>query len=139
MLNADEVEEHRQVLDVIVEWFAFEVEEYLADREAQVDTHCNEIVPLGQTEMDQDFCTRRGFRLPNEELHQQIKEEYQLQLRGKSLFEILIRFLNAPGRGTRYSILTLHENAFKLTPSHELMERLIGEIERTIAEHTPPN
>ena len=139
LLNADEVEEHRQVLDVIVEWFAFEVEEYLADREAQVDTHCNEIVPLGQTEMDQDFCTRRGFRLPNEELHQQIKEEYQLQLRGKSLFEILIRFLNAPGRGTRYSILTLHENAFKLTPSHELMERLIGEIERTIAEHTPPN
>lgn len=139
LLDTDEVYEHQQVRDIIIEWFAFEVEEYLAGREAQVDRHCNEIVPLGQTEMDQDFCTRRGFRRPSEELHQQIKDEYPLQLRGKSLFEILIRFLNAPGRGTRYSILTLHENAFKLTPSHELINRLIGEIERTIAEHTPPN
>lgn len=139
LLDTDEVDEHRQVLDSIIEWFAFEVGEHLADREAQVDRHCNEIVPLGQTEMDQGFCTRRGFRSPNAELHQQIKEEYQLQLRGKSLFQVLIRFLNAPGRGTRYSILTLHENAFKLTPSHELMDRLIGEIDRTIAAHSPPN
>ena len=90
LLNAD-VEEHRQVLDSIIEWFAFEVEEHLAEREAQVDKHCNEIVPIGKTEMDQGFCTRRGFRSPNEELHQQIKDEYQLQLRGKSLFEILTR------------------------------------------------
>ena len=139
LLNADEVDEHRQVLDSIIEWFAFEVEEYLAGREPRVDTHCNEIVSLGQTEMDQGFRTRRGFRLPNQELHQQIKDAYQLQLRGKSLFQVLIRFLNAPSRGTRYSILTLHENAFKLTPAHELMNRLIGEIERAIAGHTPPN
>ena len=139
LLNADEVDEHQQVLDAIIEWFAFEVEEHLADRSAQVDKHCNEIVPLGQNEMDQGFRNSRGFRPPDEDLHQQIKEEYQLQLRGKSLFEILIRFLNAPGRGTQYNILTLYENAFKLTPSHELMDRLIGEIERAIAEHTPPN
>ena len=139
LLNTDEVVEHQQVLASIIEWFTFEVEEHLAGREAQVDKHCNEIVPLGQTEMDQDFCTRRGFRPPSEKLHQQIQDEYQLQLRGKSLFQLLIRFLNAPGRGTPYSILTLHENAFKLTPSHELMDRLIGEIERAIAEHTPPN
>lgn len=139
LLNADEVDEHGQVLDSIVEWFAFEVEEYLAGREPRVDTHCNEIVPLGETEMDQGFRTRRGFRPPNQPLHQQIRAAYQLQLRGKLLFQVLIRFLNAPGRGTPYSILTLHENAFKLTPSHELMNRLIGEIERTIAEYTPPN
>ena len=139
LLDIDEVDEHQGVRDIIIEWFAFEVEEHLAGREPRVDTHCNEIVPLGQTAMNQGFHTRRGFRSPNEELHQQIKGAYQLQLRGKSLFQVLIRFLNAPGRGTPYSILTLHENAFKLTPSHELMNRLIGEIERTIAEHTPPN
>ena len=138
-LNADEVDEHQQVLDAIIEWFAFEVGEHLANREPQVDKHCNEIVPLGQTEMDQRFRTRRGFRLPNEELHQQIKSEYPLQLRGKSLFEILIRFLNAPNRGTTYSTSALHEIAVKKADSYELMDRLIGEIERTIAEHTPSN
>ena len=139
LLNADEVEEHQQVLTSIIEWFAFEVEEHLANKPAQVDKHCNEIVPLGETEMDQGFRNRRGFRPPDEELHQQIKDEYQLQLRGKSLFEILIRFLNAPNRRPKYRILALYEIAVKMADSHELMDRLIGEIERTIAEHTSPN
>ena len=48
LLDADEVEEHQQVLEAIIEWFAFEVEEHLACRPAQVDKHCNEIVPLGR-------------------------------------------------------------------------------------------
>ena len=32
LLNADEAKEHRQVLDSIIKWFAFEVEEHLACR-----------------------------------------------------------------------------------------------------------
>ena len=139
LLNADEVDEHRQVLDLIIEWFTFEVEEHLEGREARVDTHCNEIVPLGQTEMDPDFRTRRGFHPPSEKRYQQIKAAYQLQLRGKSLFEILVRFLNAPNRGTTYSTLALYEIAVKMTSPQPLIDRLIGEIEQKIMEHTPPN
>ena len=139
LLNVDEVDEHRQVLEAIIEWFAFEVEEHLAGREARVATHCNQVVRPGKTEMDQDFCTCRGFHPPNEALHQQIRSAYQLQLRGKSLFEVLSRFLNARNRRPKHSTLALYEIAFKMTLSHELMNRLIGEIERTIAGHTPPN
>ena len=139
LLDADEVEKHRQVLEAIIEWFAFEVEEHLACRPAQVDKHCNEIVPLGQIEMDQNFCTRRGFRPPNEELHQQIKDEYQLQLRGKTLFQILVRFLSAPRRDAKHSTSGLYEIAVKMTSPHPLIDRLIGEIERAMAEHTPAN
>ena len=139
LLNADEVDEHRQVLEVIIEWFAFEVEEYLGCRPAHVATGCNRVVPPGKTEMDQGFRQSRGFRPPSEKLHQQIKDEYQLQLRGKSLFEILIRFLNAPNRRPKYRILALYEIAVKMADSHEWIDRLIGEIEHTIAEHTPPN
>lgn len=135
LLDADEVEEHRQVLDSIIEWFAFEVEEYLAGREAQVDTHCNRVVPLGKTEMDQGFSLRRGFRLPNAELHQQIKAAYPLQLRGKSLFEILVRFLSASDREVKHSTFGLYEIAFKMTPAHKLMHRLIHEIKRTITSN----
>ena len=139
LLDADEVEEHQQVLDAIIEWFAFEVGEHLADREARVATSCNRVVPLGETEMDQGFCTRRGFRPPNEEIHQQIKDEYQLQLRGKTLFQILVRFLSAPDRDAKHSTSGLYEIAVKMTSPHPLIDRLIGEIERAIAEHTPPN
>ena len=52
LLAAEEATEHQQVLDSIIEWFAFEVEEYLEGREAQVATHCNRVVPPGKTEID---------------------------------------------------------------------------------------
>ncbi len=139
LLNADEVEEHQQVLEAIIEWFAFEVEEHLARRPAHVATGCNRVVPPGKTEMDQGFRNSRGFRSPNEEIHQQIKDEYQLQLRGKTLFQVLVRFLSAPDRDAKHSTSGLYEIAVKMTSPHPLIDRLIGEIERTIAEHTPPN
>lgn len=136
VLNANDVDEHRQVLDSIIEWFAFEVEEDLAGREAQVATGCNKVVPLGQTEMDQGFRQCRGFRPPDQKLHRQIKGAYQFQLRGRLLFEMLIRFLNAHP-GSQYSVERLHETAFEMKPPDELMDRFIREIEQTITAHTP--
>ena len=133
LLNTKEAEKHQQVLDSIIEWFAFEVEEHLADRPPKVGYHCNQIVPPGQTNMSEEFRNSRGFRPPNEKLHQQIKKMYQLQLRGKLLFEILVRFLSASNRPIKHSIFALHEIAVKMTPSHELMSRLIREIKQRIA------
>ena len=139
LLDADEVDEHRQVLHSIIEWFAFEVEEYLAGRKSRVATHCNQVVRPGKTEMDQDFRNSRRFRSPNQTLHQQIKAAYQLQLRGKTLFQVLVRFLSASNRASKHSIFGLYEIAVKMTSPQPLIDRLIDEIERAIAEHTPPN
>lgn len=139
LLESDEAVEHQQVLASIIEWFTFEVEEHLAGKEAQVDTHCNRVVPPGKSEIDQGFRQSRGFRPPNEILHQQIKDAYPFQLRGKTLFQVLVRFLSASGRDVKHSTFGLYEIAFKMTPTHELMDRMMGEIERTIAKHTPPN
>ena len=139
MLDADEASEHEQVLHSIIQWFAFEVEEHLAGRQAEVARHCNEIVPLGKTEIDQEFCTRRGFRFPKAELVQQIKNAYQLQLRGKQLFQLLTRFLSASDRHAKHSILGLHEIALKTTNSHPLMSRLIVEIEEQLQDRLLPN
>ena len=139
MLESKEARVHQQVLVLIIEWFAFEVEEHLAGREVRVDTHCNRVVPPGKTEIDQGFRQSRGFRPPDEVLHQQIKDAYPLQLRGKTLFQVLVRFLSASDRDVKHSTFGLYEIAFKMTPTHELMDRLINIIERTIAKHMPPN
>jgi hypothetical protein len=138
LLNADDTAKHQQVLYSIIEWFAFEVEEHLEGRVAKVATSCDIIVPPGQTMMDERFRKSRGFRPPNEELHQQIKDAYQLKLRGKSLLEILLRFLSSPYHG-EYDEVTLHEIAVKMTPHHPLMNRLIREVERKIAQHALRN
>ena len=134
LMDAEEAEEHQQLLDAFVEWFAFEVERYLAGEDFEVAHHCNRVVPLGQTKMDEDFGKSRGFRPPGAEIHQQIRRGYQLQLRGRSLFEMLVRFLSAPDRDSKHSIHGLYEIAFKMTPSHPLMARLIQKIERKIAD-----
>ena len=139
LLDAHEVDEHQQVLYAIIEWFAFEVEEFLAGRVAEVDRSCDEIVPPGETKMDEGFSTRRGFRAPDSELIQQIKGAYQLKLRGKFLFEMLVRFLNARGRGTKYNAYALHEIAAKRSGPHLLIERLIVEIEKRLRDRIQPN
>ena len=133
LMDASERLEHQKVLDAIVEWFAFEVEEFLAGRAPKVDIHCNRIVPQKQTQIDDEFRKSRGLRKPNPELHRQIREAYQLQLRGKLLFQLLVRFLSESNRATKHSRRGLHEIALKMPDVHPLMDRLMQEIERTIA------
>ena len=65
-----------------------------------------------------------------------LREAYQLQLRGKQLFQMLVRFLSAPNRSAKYSYHGLHEIAFKMTSFHPLMNRLIQEIEQKITAHS---
>ena len=134
LLDTEETKEHHQLLEAIVEWFAFEVEEYLAGRPYEVKNHCDQIVPRGQTTMDAEFRKSRGFRAPGEESFRKIREAYQLQLRGKQLFQMLVRFLSSRERESKYSYDNLSEIAFKMTPAHPLMNRLIQEIEQTITD-----
>ena len=134
LLAVEESQEHQQLRDAIVEWFAFEVDEYLAGREYRVSNHCNDVVPLGQTRIDECFQKKRGIRPPSEEIHRQILEEYRLQLRGKLLFQMLIRFLSESDRYRNFGYRKLYDFAFEMTPPHPLRDRLAHEIERTIAD-----
>lgn len=136
LMDPQEAAEHRQLLNTVIKWFAFEVEEFLAGRIPEFNHHCNEVVPQGQTEIDSGFRQCRGFRRPNSELLQEIKDAYQLQLRGKLLFQMLVRFLSKSNRRIKHSIHGLYEIAFKMTPFHPLMNRLIQEIEQRIAAHS---
>ena len=136
LMDPQEAAEHSQLLNTIIKWFAFEVEEFLTGRTSEFNHHCNEVVPQDQTEMDDGFRQRRGFRPPNSELQQQIKDGYQFQLRGKLLFQMLVRFLSKSNRRIKHSLHGLYEIAFKMTPFHPLMNRLIQEIEQKIAAHS---
>ena len=134
LLDAEEAQEHQRLLNAIVEWFAFEVEEFLAGRDYKVSVHCDRVVPRGQPQMAENFRKDRGFRPPSEKIHRHISEAYQLQLRGKLLFQMLVRFLSASDRDSKYSYANLYELAFKSSPPHPFMSRLIQKIERTIAD-----
>ena len=141
LLDETETEEHQQILDSISTWFAFAVEEYLAGNTPNLDRHCDEMVPPGKTELDAGFCTRQGFRTPNAERVQQIRSEYQLLLRGKQLFQLLVRFLSKPTHGFEKASLNdyaLYNFALRIPGAHPLLDRLMKEVKRKITAHRSP-
>ena len=135
-LETHQHETHQQVLNAVCRWFAFEVEAFLKGDAAHVGEGLDEIVPRGKTELDDAFLKRRGFLPPQEEHYQQIREAYDLQLRGKLLFQILLRFLNAADRELRFQ--TTHHGLFAIAldrpVSSQLFDRLIQEVERKLSD-----
>lgn len=140
LLDKNDRAEHQQILDSISTWFAFTVEEYLAGNSPTLDLHCDEMVPPGKTELDADFCVRQGFRTPNPNRVQQIRSAYKLLLRGKQLFQLLVRFLSKPAHGFEKASLNdyaLYSIALRMPKAHTLLDRLMKEVKQKIATHNP--
>ena len=136
LLDANEAAEHQQILDSISTWFAFAVEEYLAGNAPNLDLHCDEMVPPGTTGLDAGFCTRHGFHAPNAERVQQIRSAYQLLLRGKQLFQLLVRFLSKPTHGFENASLNdyaLYNFALRMPEQQPLLNGLMEKVKQKIA------
>ncbi|RKU09628.1 hypothetical protein C6503_20970 [Candidatus Poribacteria bacterium] len=109
--------EYDQTIDAISMWFAYKVEEYLEknppekifeslrdEKHVDVAYHLNRIVPPENTTLAPDL----EF-LPSEyERVREIRRVYHLQLRGKLLFELLVRFLNKPKQGFQNATVSYH-------------------------------
>lgn len=140
LLDENDRAEHQQILDSISTWFAFAVEEYLAGNSPELNLHCDQMVPPGKTELDADFCTRQGFYIPDPDRVQQIRSAYQLLLRGKQLFQLLVRFLSKPVHGFEKASLNdhaLYSIALRMPEAHTLLDRLMEEVKRKIAAYNP--
>ena len=148
LLQPHETWKHRQVRNSVIEWFAFEVEEFLAGKRERIDIDfgLSDIVPEGELGLDKGFCQRRGFHQPPSERVQQIKERYEYRLPGKFLFQILIRFLNTRGRDFNFNVnehslydiaLTMYDSQL---PLNALIKKIEGKLdieEKRIAETNP--
>lgn len=139
LLDENETAEHQQVLDAISTWFAFAVEVYLAGNNPDLDLHCDEMVPPGKTELNADFCDRCGFRIPDTERVQQIRDKYQLLLRGKLLFQLLVRFLSKPSHGFVKASLNdyaLYNLALRMPEVYPLLDKLMEQVKQKIVAQT---
>ena len=136
LLDDNETAEHQQILDSISTWFAFAVEEYLAGNAPKLDLHCDEMVPPGKTELDAGFCARHGFHTPNAGRVRQIRSAYQLLLRGKQLFQLLVRFLSKPTHGFEKASLNdyaLYNLALRMPEQYPLLDELMEKVKQKIA------
>ena len=133
-LETHQTEAHRQILDAVCRWFAFEVEAFLKGNAAYVARGLDEIVPRRKTELDDEFLKRRGFQRPREVIYRQVRDGYELQLRGKLLFQVLVRFLNAPDHELRMRIT--HQGLFAIAldrpVSNQLLDRLVQKVQENL-------
>lgn len=131
LLDVNEANEHRLLVEAIGQWFAFEVEEYRAGRLFMVDIKIGDIVRLG-TDIHPSFVTKRGYCPPATAMLNEVMSSYQRNIRGKQLFEMLLRFVSASGRPATHSRAALIENCVK-TRNHPNVVRLINEIRARLA------
>ena len=137
-----DTKKYDEVLDSISAWFAYKVEEYLKKNPPPpvkifqsirdevnvcIDVHCDRIVPRAGTAL----ASGVNFLHSSHRRVKEIRNEYDVKLRGKTLFDLLVRFLSKPSSGfPKASINTdaLYNDAITIPESNALFSRLKEEV-----------
>ena len=140
--------EYDQTLDSISMWFAYKVEEYLEknppppkkvfqsfrdEEHVDVGHRLGRIIPVEKTALAPDL----EFLPSDHERVRDVRSAYHLQLRGKLLFELLVRFLNKPKQGFTDAIVSyygLYNDAITVPESNQLFSRLENEVREKLHE-----
>jgi hypothetical protein len=117
--------------DIIGKWFAFELNKYLSSPHGEaslsVAAHINVISPIGLDRLCNNFAEQINFIAPSANELGLVTNDYNLNVRGKQLFQMLSRFLSTKGRFSNFSEKNLVEIALK-QGNNPLMDRLVTDI-----------
>jgi hypothetical protein len=109
LLHEDEVGNHAAMIRELSRWFAFQVERCLQGHEYLTDPHLYHLIPVGGYICSADVLAEHGYVEPPADRYKHITEHYQASLRGKLLYEVIVRFSHAPHRVPKYSYDVLWE------------------------------
>lgn len=127
LLESAERSQHGQLLSTICRWFALEIHEHQEDRENKCATHIRQVIDFASMDIANEFATQRGFKEPDSLLLARITTSYKLDLRGKTLLQILIVYLSASSRNPKCSYAAVIEMCLKLYPDNQYINRIISE------------
>lgn len=128
------------VLNTMIEWFAFEIEEHKNGKRTRLQVKLGKLIPPGsdnpptQTKMCPNFARRRKFRRPRKEHYIKIKNNYRLVLKGKYLFDALVRYLSYAGRVPQYNKFQLYDRICSNPISERWRSGLVRKIEEAISK-----
>jgi len=108
-LNKNEMQSFQNLIEQLSIWFAFEVDRYIVTNNSSCDFHINYICPAPENILSEQFKVKINFVDPPIHLIQMISQDYTRALRGKNLFQALLRFLSHSKRQSKYSYSNLIE------------------------------
>jgi len=132
LFSTDEKQIFLKSLDSFIEYYSFEIENFLSDREFSFRNHPQHLLCDIQHTVKQDFLEQINFIQPSEATIINVKENYDVLIRGKSLFAILTRILSSNTRKIKHSKNSLLEHCYR-THKSEMFIRLLNEINKKIS------
>ncbi len=133
LLEDDERNRHERLLSIVCRWFAFEVLEFLAGREAQVAHRIRNVVDFNVMDIRTGFASQRGYSEPDPSFVNAMLNDYKLSLRGKTLMEVLVSHLSDSRRNAKYSYAAIVEMCLKLYRQNPYMKRLVAEANQRLS------
>lgn len=130
LLDVNEEVVFRLSLKNFITYYAFEVEQYNKKLVYNFSNHPNQILKDNQ-ELNLDFLNEINFQNPSDVTINYLQKEYDLLIRGKSLFALLLRFLCHTKRDIKHRRVALFETCFKLNENH-CIQGLTNEIEKRL-------
>jgi len=127
LLEPAERSQHARLLGVVCRWFAFEILEYQAGRTALTASHINQVVDFAVMDISAVFRAFRSFAEPDATLVNQLVSDYKLQLRGKTLLQVIVKYLSDSRRNPKYSYGSIIELCLKLYPNNRYIHRILDE------------
>ena len=131
LLDNQEKEIFTTSLNSFIEYYAFEIENYLEGREFCFRNHPQHLICDIQNIVKQDFLEQINFVKAKDEIVENLRENYDVLIRGKSLFALLTRILSKHNRPIKHSKLTLLEHCYRTHKSEKFIE-LINKINEKI-------
>lgn len=134
LLEKEETAKFELLIENLSHWFAGEVEKHIRTGSSNCGLYINQIC-CRQNQILLDCHEQYLNENPvNNELTQSIKNEFHIKIRGKNIFQALIRFLSAEKRRPKYSYHHLYEMGAKFSNTN--IEELAQAIKYKIYQNT---
>jgi hypothetical protein len=130
LMSQEEQARFKSLVQQLARWQAFHVEQFVKRGSCNCDVHVSQITP--EDLLCNEHLTSIGFVEPDAALIMRIVDNYPQALRGKTLFQIVLRILSAKQRSSKFSRDNLIELGAKL--SNPVIE---GLCQRTRVALTP--
>lgn len=131
LFSKEEKEVFTKSLNNFIEYYAFEVENYLNQKEFSFRNHPQHILCDIQHIVKKDFLEKINFTKADSKIENDLKENYDILIRGKSLFALVTRILSNKKRQIKHSKASLLEHCYR-THKSEMFDRLLVEIDQKI-------
>ncbi|WCT12873.1 DUF4435 domain-containing protein [Mucilaginibacter jinjuensis] len=132
LLDNDEKLIFAKSLNSFIEYYAFEIQNYLEGRKFCFRNHPQQLICEIQNEVKQEFLESINFFSANDQIKENLRNNYDILIRGKSLFALLTRILSRQNRIIKHSKMSLLEHCYRTHRSEKFID-LINEINHKIS------